>query len=164
MHGAVSFLFAGLVIVSAGFVAGQEPHFTTHVINPAAEYPACAVFDVNKDGHADIVSGGFWYAGPKWEKHFLRDVEVIRGRFDDYSNLPLDVNADGWLDIGDEAPDPRPSDPPLEARNRSISRIVDIPARLAPDGYTCFAFNADATAACLPTETPSSSHGAFARR
>ena len=63
----------------------------------------------------------------------------------------------GQLDIGDEAPDPRPSDPPLEARNESISRIVDIPARLAPDGYTCFAFNADATAACLPTETPSSS-------
>ncbi|HUE72516.1 MAG TPA: alpha/beta fold hydrolase [Pirellulaceae bacterium] len=87
------------VVLSAAIVGGQEPRFTTRLINPAAEYPACAVFDVNQDGQMDIVSGGFWYAGPKWEKHFLRDVEVIRGRFDDYSNLPLDVNSDGWLDI-----------------------------------------------------------------
>src|SRR5205823_3104013 len=28
-----------------------------------------------------------------------REVEVIRGRFDDYSNLEMDVNADGWTDI-----------------------------------------------------------------
>jgi hypothetical protein len=34
-----------------------------------------------------------------WKKHFLREVEVIRGRFDDYSNLELDVNADGWTDL-----------------------------------------------------------------
>ena len=99
MRLAVSCPFVCFVVLSAGLAFGQDPQFRTQVVNPAAEYPACAVFDVNKDGYADIVSGGFWYAGPKWEKHFLRDVEVIRGRFDDYSNLPLDVNADGWLDI-----------------------------------------------------------------
>lgn len=99
MKTAVSCLFVFFVVLSCRIVISQEPRFTTHIINPTAEYPACAVFDVNKDGHVDIVSGGFWYAGPKWEKHFLRDVEVIRGRFDDYSNLPLDVNGDGWLDI-----------------------------------------------------------------
>ncbi len=99
MHYAVSRLFTCFVALSAGLLVAQEPRFATHVINPAAEYPACAVFDVNKDGQIDIVSGGFWYAGPKWQKHFLREVEVIRGRFDDYSNLPLDVNGDGWPDI-----------------------------------------------------------------
>jgi glucuronyl esterase-like protein/VCBS repeat protein len=99
MRLAVSFPFVCFVVLSACPVNGQEPRFTTHLINAAAEYPACAVFDVNKDGHVDIVSGGFWYAGPKWEKHFLRDVEVIRGRFDDYSNLTMDVDADGWLDV-----------------------------------------------------------------
>jgi hypothetical protein len=57
------------------------------------------VIDVNHDGKLDIVSGGFWYEAPEWKKHFLREVEVIRGRFDDYSNLELDVNADGWTDI-----------------------------------------------------------------
>jgi hypothetical protein len=77
----------------------QSPRFIPHDINPAAEYPACAVIDVNKDGKLDIVSGGFWYEAPQWKKHFLREVEVIRGRFDDYSNLEVDVNADGWTDI-----------------------------------------------------------------
>jgi dienelactone hydrolase len=80
-------------------VSAQDLRFTPRILNPAAEYPACAVFDVNKDGHVDIVSGGYWYQGPQWKQHFLREVEVIRGRFDDYSNLELDVNADGWTDL-----------------------------------------------------------------
>lgn len=77
----------------------DEPQFRRHVINSESTYSACAVFDVNGDGHFDIISGGFWYAAPTWEKHFLRDVEEIRGRFDDYSNLPLDVDGDGDLDL-----------------------------------------------------------------
>ncbi len=35
-------------------------------------------------------------------------------------------------------------------RNASISRVVPIPARLAPDGYRCTAFHPERTAACLP--------------
>jgi hypothetical protein len=79
--------------------SAQSPRFVPHDINPASEYPACAVLDVNHDGKLDIVSGGFWYEAPQWKKHFLREVEVIRGRFDDYSNLEVDVNADTWIDI-----------------------------------------------------------------
>jgi predicted dienelactone hydrolase len=97
----VVIVVASLVLASlvATPLAAQQPHFAPLEINPAAEYPACAVIDVNKDGKPDIVSGGFWYEAPKWEKHFLRDVEVIRGRFDDYSNLEFDVNADDWTDV-----------------------------------------------------------------
>jgi dienelactone hydrolase len=76
----------------------DEPRFRRHVINEESTFPACAAFDVNADGRLDIVSGGWWYAAPTWEKHFLRDVEEIRGRFDDYSNLTFDVNGDGYLD------------------------------------------------------------------
>jgi hypothetical protein len=88
-----------LAFTVADTVRGEGPVFAPLEINPAAEYPACGVIDVNKDGKFDIVSGGFWYEAPKWQKHFLREVEVIRGRFDDYSNLEYDVNADGWTDI-----------------------------------------------------------------
>jgi esterase/lipase len=88
-----------LVILLSGLSIAAEREFRLHPIDASAEYPACAVIDVNKDGKLDFVNGGFWYEAPSWKKHFLREVEVIRGRFDDYSNLPLDVNGDGWMDI-----------------------------------------------------------------
>jgi dienelactone hydrolase len=93
------FHFVCFVSCVASAAPAQQVAFAPHDINPQSEYPACAVIDVNKDGKLDIVSGGHWYEAPAWKKHFLREVEVIRGRFDDYSNLELDVNADGWTDI-----------------------------------------------------------------
>jgi predicted dienelactone hydrolase len=87
------------VVVVPRWGLAQQPAFTPVDINKEAEFPACGVIDVNHDGQLDIVSGGFWYEAPAWKKHFLREVEVIRGRFDDYSNLEYDVNADGWTDI-----------------------------------------------------------------
>ena len=80
-------------------VAAKEPVFRRHDLNPESTYSACAAMDVNRDGVMDVVSGGFWYEGPSFKRHFLREVEMIRGRYDDYSNLPLDVNGDGWLDL-----------------------------------------------------------------
>ena len=80
-------------------VTGAEPvHFRTHTVNASSEFSACAAIDVNADGKLDIVSGGFWYEAPRWERHFLREVQVIRGRYDDYSHLPMDVNGDGRVD------------------------------------------------------------------
>ena len=79
--------------------AGAEPpRFCTHTINATSEFAACAAIDVNEDGKLDVVSGGFWYEAPSWKQHFLRDVEFIRGRFDDYSHLPIDVNGDNRVD------------------------------------------------------------------
>ena len=92
-------LVAVVALIVHSTASCDEPQFRRHVINSESTYSACAVFDVNGDGHFDIISGGFWYAAPAWEKHFLRDVEEIRGRFDDYSNLPLDVDGDGDLDL-----------------------------------------------------------------
>jgi acetyl esterase/lipase len=69
------------------------------VINADSQFSACAVFDVNHDGRPDIFCGGFWYEGPHWIRHTVRDVPMIRGRYDDYANQPMDVNGDGWTDV-----------------------------------------------------------------
>ena len=92
-------LVALFAFLTVPVLLAQQVAFKPHDINPASEFPACAVLDVNKDGKLDIASGGFWYEAPTWKKHFLREVEVIRGRYDDYSNLEMDVNSDGWTDL-----------------------------------------------------------------
>lgn len=79
--------------------AADGPAFVRHDLNRESAFCACAAVDVNRDGRLDVVSGGFWYEAPDWKKHLLREVPVIRGRYDDYSNLPLDVNGDGWTDL-----------------------------------------------------------------
>ncbi|QDU97733.1 FG-GAP-like repeat-containing protein [Lignipirellula cremea] len=98
-------LFLGLLAVMRSPAAADEPkrieppRFLQHTIDADAVNPACAAMDVDADGQLDIVAGGFWYQAPTWKRRFLRDVEQIRGRNDDYSCLPLDVNGDGRLDL-----------------------------------------------------------------
>lgn len=58
------------------------------------------MFDVNKDGILDIVSGGFWYQGPDFRKrHRIGDVRRYDEYYDDFSTIPLDINGNGYLDI-----------------------------------------------------------------
>src|SRR5262245_42675868 len=68
-------LFVSFVSFVVPPLCAQQVTFVPHDINPASEYPACAVLDVNKDGKLDIASGGYWYEAPTWKKHFLREVE-----------------------------------------------------------------------------------------
>ena len=96
----VVFMMAAVVVLASPFCSlAGEPMFRVHAINPESTFSACAAVDVNRDGRLDVVCGGWWYEAPTWKRHFLREVEVIRGRYDDYSNLPLDVNRDGWPDL-----------------------------------------------------------------
>ncbi len=63
-------------------------------------YEAASVFDVNRDGHPDIVSGGVWFEGPAFtEEHKICDPMPVDGYYDDFSDNPMDVNGDGYLDI-----------------------------------------------------------------
>ncbi|MBX3423513.1 MAG: alpha/beta fold hydrolase [Pirellulaceae bacterium] len=73
--------------------------FRRHVLNADSEFSAAGVMDVNLDGRLDIVCGAWWYESPTWTKHLLRHVPQIRGRYDDYSNLTVDVDGDGWCDL-----------------------------------------------------------------
>jgi hypothetical protein len=64
-----------------------------------APYEAAALFDVDKDGVPDIVSGAFWYRGPSWQRHRICDVCQHGEYHDDFSTIPLDVNGNGYLDF-----------------------------------------------------------------
>ena len=59
------------------------------------------------------------------------------------------------LDIGVPGP-PAPDGTTDQGliRNASITRVVQIPARLSPDAYPCFRFEPQATAACQPVSPP----------
>jgi hypothetical protein len=60
---------------------------------------AAAVADLNGDGKQDIVSGENWYEGSKWVKHKFRSLPYTNNYIDNFSDLPLDVDADGNVDI-----------------------------------------------------------------
>lgn len=60
---------------------------------------SAGVFDVNNDGHLDIVSGSYWYQGPDFKKkHFIAVFNRVGEYFDDFSTIPMDINGDGQMD------------------------------------------------------------------
>jgi hypothetical protein len=66
----------------------------------AESYESAGVFDVNGDGHPDIVSGAFWYEGPEFKtRHVIGNVARFGEYYDDFSTIPLDVNGDGRMDF-----------------------------------------------------------------
>jgi hypothetical protein len=66
----------------------------------AESFESVGVFDVNNDGHPDIVSGTIWYEGPGfWQRHFMLDEKRFEQYYDDFSTIPIDVNGDGYKDF-----------------------------------------------------------------
>jgi FG-GAP-like repeat/FG-GAP repeat len=72
--------------------------FKVTMIDPGYNETA-AVADLNNDGKPDIISGDSWYDAPNWTKHHLRDINYANGYIDNFSDLPIDVDGDGWTDI-----------------------------------------------------------------
>ena len=73
--------------------------FKLHVINSESDFEAAGVLDIDRDGRSDIFCGGFWYEAPSWKKHFVREAEKMSEYYNDFANLPMDVDGDGWTDI-----------------------------------------------------------------
>jgi hypothetical protein len=58
-----------------------------------------AVADLNNDGRADIISGQNWYEAPGWTKHPLREIDFNSNYVDNFTDIALDVDGDGWIDV-----------------------------------------------------------------
>lgn len=80
--------------------AGRPPDipFRTHTLDIGASETA-AVADIDRDGRLDIVSGEHWYEAPGWTKHRFRELGFSNNYVDAFSDLPLDVDGDGFSDI-----------------------------------------------------------------
>jgi len=69
------------------------------IVLSAERYESAGIFDVNGDGHPDIVSGNFWYEGPAFKKqHKIGRVTAHDEYYDDFSTIAMDINGDGRLD------------------------------------------------------------------
>jgi len=63
-------------------------------------YEAACVVDVDNDGVLDIVSGAYWYPGPRFDKKCFRGSIAPDGEdYDDYFEIPMDVDGDGYVDV-----------------------------------------------------------------
>lgn len=63
-------------------------------------YEAADVFDVNNDGHLDIVSGAWWYEGPDFKRrHFMGEIRPEGEYYDSFCAIPMDVDGDGYQDV-----------------------------------------------------------------
>jgi hypothetical protein len=101
VHRLALFAAAGFgAIAMLGWAASrpEEILFERQMIDPGASETA-AVADMNGDGKLDIVSGEFWYEGPRWVKHRFRQIDYTNNYVDVFSDLPMDVNGDGRVDI-----------------------------------------------------------------
>jgi FG-GAP-like repeat len=72
--------------------------FRIHPIDPGASETA-AIADVNRDGRLDIISGEYWYEAPSWTRHRFRELGFSNQYIDDFSDLPIDVDGDGYPDV-----------------------------------------------------------------
>ncbi len=77
----------------------QSITFTPIPINPDSTFEAACFADMNNDGRLDIFCGSYWYEAPNWKRHLVREQEEIDEYYNDFANLPMDVNGDGWIDI-----------------------------------------------------------------
>ncbi len=111
--GFVAFTVLSVTLLPSFCITAEKPiKFVTHRLG-SFRSEACGLGDFNNDGRIDIVAGPYWYEAPSWKPHQYRSLkgkvdekgrthavdENGKGYWDDFMNLPLDVNGDGFLDV-----------------------------------------------------------------
>ncbi len=72
--------------------------FRVTMIDPGANETA-AFAGVNNDRRLDIISGDAWYEAPTWKRHAIRELGWNGQYVDNFSDLPIDVDGDGFIDV-----------------------------------------------------------------
>lgn len=78
---------------------GADVAWRKHAINPKSIFESAGAFDVDNDGKLDILSGDTWYRAPEWTPVPVRKVKQQGTYMNDFANMPLDVNGDGFTDV-----------------------------------------------------------------
>ena len=87
------------MLVVIGAVAPEPTLRFSRYFVAAESYESVAVFDVDRNDTLDILSGDFWYKGPRFRQRYLLGMQARHDQYyDDFSTIPMDVNADGRMD------------------------------------------------------------------
>jgi hypothetical protein len=57
------------------------------------------VADFNRDAKLDLIACEYWYQAPAWTPRKIRDINFNGTYVDNFSDLPLDVDGDGYVDV-----------------------------------------------------------------
>lgn len=79
----------------------DEIRWQKHTINDQSPFECAGAADFNGDGQLDVFCGDSWYEAPNWIRHKVRTVAPGTNPhyYEDFGDLPLDVNGDGNIDI-----------------------------------------------------------------
>lgn len=86
-----------VLLILLGWPAAAQPFLQHKAGQDLSE--GVSVFDFDKDGLLDIVSGSFWYKAPHWKSQKFRELGFVNEYVVNCGEFAVDVNGDGFEDI-----------------------------------------------------------------